>query len=376
MLSCSNHQTEKNYRAISQIEELQVIDPLRDINKIEVPYLKEEIVRLKNAKIVFTDYQLLRKDFPELRSMNQDQIDQWLLDRAAFVSRHQVGSTEANSVIETTDVVKTGYRPIDYGRAMVYETGSGGLIDAKGVGVKGAYAGDHSDGLMTLGEAIREFTYEKMVNHVFSYDDPAMKTVGSYAVIDTGFDVKHADGSFSPSGIYLRQAHVRAKGSYSLFSETDSLRIEKQLRKYGITSAGAYRDSYNWDKINIQGTKDGAVLDFGGFLTVDKLRKRPAKHFFGDRVLIQSNEVVDPDQNLRIPFNIWGTTESGVEDPKNDNIWRWSHDLAKDLRSGKAKREHATTHFYNLLNPVKEKLPLRPGIHSSTCNQLIFNFFN
>lgn len=373
IVGCTSDKPTKIYRTIAQDSDLQVIDPLRDIEKIEVTYQIESIVRLKNAKIIMADYQLLRRDFPELHSMSQAEIDQWLLDQSAFVAKDQLSAVNANTPIEVTGETKVGFRPKDYGRAMVYKTSDDGLLDAKGVGVKGARAGDHSDGLMSLGEGIREYVYEKMVNHIFTNEDPSLKTVGSYAVIDTGFDVRHADGSTSPAGIYLRQAHIRAKGNYSLFNETESLRLEKTLRKYGITSAGAYRDRFNYDKINIQGTKDGAVLDFGGFLTVDKFRKREARHFFGTNTLIKANEVVDPDPELKIPFHIWGTTESGVEDPKNDNIWRWSHNLAKDLRNGSAQREHATTHFYNLMNPIKTLLPLAPGRQSGSCNEIFIN---
>jgi hypothetical protein len=213
-----------------------------------------------------------------------------------------------------------------------------------------------------LGEVIREYAYEKGVNKVFQHSKSGIETVGCYGVIDYGFDIKNADGTTSPAGYVLRQAHERYAGeySYSLFSEKRSVEIENVLRKYGITSAGAYHSS-PVEQINIQGTKSGAVLDFGGFITLDHFEK-PARHFYGSKILLdpKSPTFIQPDPEVRIPFKIWGHTVSGKIDPKFDNPWIWSHELANHLRDGSATRVDAERHIRNLLDPIQSRFLAHP----------------
>ena len=239
-----------------------------------------------------------------------------------------------------------------------------GMIDAKGVGsVKPFQAADgHGNGLATLGESIREFVYEKLARKVFEASGEGVKTVGTYAIIDGGFDITHADGSHSPAGIVLRQAHKRAPGAYSLLSDAESLRIERILRRYGLTSAGAYRFA-RIEAINVQGTDTGGILDFGGFLAVDDYYK-PAKRFYGGKLLLtgpQDPLFVHPDPDLRVPLSLWGTTISGKEDPKLDNVWIWSHELADALRSGRANRASVDQHLKNFLEPTFKRIDFKLG---------------
>jgi hypothetical protein len=248
-----------------------------------------------------------------------------------------------------------------------------GIIDAKGVGAKAPSLADHGNGLATLGETIREFIYEKMVNKVFRDSGENIKTVGSYAVIDAGFNIKHSDGSTSPAGIILRQAHTRFEGD--LLDDTQSLKIEKVLRKYGITSAGAYRERIN-DMINIQGTKKGAVVDFGAFLVVDKFEKRSTA-FNRQNLLLNplNDDFIQPNPSKRIPLQLFGSTVSGIEDPTKDNIWIWSHQLADSLRNGSATREDANQHLLNLLGPVWEITNKVPTATTTNCSKAMLEFF-
>jgi hypothetical protein len=53
--------------------------------------VEEGFVRLKRAKVIVADYDLLRSDFPHLlKRLTDDEIDTWLLDNAAFISAGQV----------------------------------------------------------------------------------------------------------------------------------------------------------------------------------------------------------------------------------------------------------------------------------------------
>lgn len=447
-----------SWRVPAQIENRAHDEAAREISQVHPGSVAEKVLGLEGARVVVADYDLIRRDFPQLRNLSHDEIDQWLLQNTAYMAAPQAQQEGANTRIELSGKERSAYRPPQYGRALVFQADSPfddemnarlnfvrslmqvadeaqsgaddwsqkkvelkeqfenglkasfdqpsretiersfktleqspnsraelerdrqalmkielsprnhiGLIDAKGVGALAPRAGGHSDGLATLGEAIREYVYEKMVNTVFTHEDAGLRTVGTYAVIDSGFGVKHQDGSASPGGIVLRQAHNRFDSHASLFSEADSLRIENILRKYGITSAGAYRDVYPYDKINVQGTKSGAVLDFGGFLVVERFH-REAIHFYGQKVLIdpKRDQLVQPDPNLRIPLEVWGTTVSGKEDPKLDNIWLWSHELAAAFREGRAGRDDVLTHVRNLLGPVTSKL----GASKQSCHQL------
>lgn len=470
--SCSNFLGHKNlpYHVSSRMpasEEfsLNANAPISTPEELEVEYKVTPVSRLEKARIVYVDYELVRRDFPALKEKSNPEIDDWLLNNAAFMARTQVEQAGANSVIPTTKEKRVAYRPKDYGRALVFPAeslhqgeeekliqevisdlqhyfnplnsksfsaqeieiknkitqiksfspelgnqfneifnglstriaGSNlnesafkamksklidiekahrsflGLIDAKGVGAVLPRAGDHSDGLMTLGESIREFAYEKLVSRIFIHDGQGLKTVGSYAVIDAGTSVKHADGSSSPAGIILRQAHTRYDGPSSTMSDKITLKVEKVLRRYGLTSAGAYRNKYDYDKLNVQGTKKGAVIDFGGFLALENFGGREARHFFRTPTLYKDSgpKRVTIDENVRVPLEQWGTTISGKEDPKMDNPWLWSHELARDFAEGRANRDDAYNHLRNLWGPVFEKLEANPNQRSKSCHDLV-----
>jgi hypothetical protein len=336
-------------------------DPIRDPNLLASPQ-KEKVVRVAGAKVVLADYELLKRDFPSLQGKGQDEIDRWLVDNAGVLSKPQASQSRVNTAVSLEGGEVLAHRPQDYGRSVVVQV-TEGLIDIKGAGSLKPYQGSHGNGLASLGEAIREFTYEKMVNKVFQHAGVATETVGTYAVLDLGFDVKHSEGTSSPAGNILRQAHDRARGISSTFSESKSVEIERTLRRYGITSAGAYLNSEDFAMINIQGTKSGAVLDFGGFLVLEQFDK-PATHFFGSRVLLhpKKGEFPQPHANLRVPFEIWGHTRSGIADPNRDNPWIYAHELAVSLRQGRATRADAENHLRTMLEPVERQLNAAPPL--------------
>jgi hypothetical protein len=189
-----------------------------------------------------------------------------------------------------------------------------------------------------------------------------MDTVGTYAIVDYGFDVVHADGSKSRAGEILRQGHQRFQDFGSLYDDDTSLKLETLLRRYGVSSAGAYHDE-PVEKINLQGTlQKNGVLDFGGFLVLDHFDK-PAKNFYHSKILISPTQAdfVQPDPELRVPFQIWGTTATGKLDPKADNVWVWSHELSDSIERGTASRHDVEQHMRNLLEPVDHILAAHPA---------------
>ena len=380
LASCSHVPAREYARQPSSTTDLNNISPSRTINEVHEAAKSETVRHLSNAKIVMADYPLLRRDFPLLQSYSESQIDEWVLQNAAYVSEPQSAQALVNTPIPLSQETRTAYRPPDYGRALVFQATDPvsnapvGMIDAKGVGsLKPFQAADgHGNGLATLGESIREFVYEKLARKVFEHSGEGVKTVGTYAIIDAGFDITHSDGSHSPAGIVLRQAHKRAPGAYSLLSDSESLRIERILRRYGLTSAGAYRFA-RIEAINVQGTDAGGILDFGGFLAVDDFYK-PAKRFYGGKLLLtgpQDPLFVHPDPDLRVPLNLWGTTISGKEDPKLDNVWIWSHELADALRSGHANRASVDQHLKNLLEPTFKRIDSKLSSCASALGNLL-----
>jgi hypothetical protein len=344
--------------------------PLSQVSGLQKPRT-EKAVRLANARVVLADYPLIRHDFQQplearfakpLSAISEREIDEWLLDSTAYVSAAQAKQSLVNTPIPTTERSVTAFRPMDYGRAMVFQPEPGVLIDVKGSGAKRPRQTDHANGLATLGEVIREFAYEQLVHKLFVHAQSGERTVGHYAVIDAGFDVKFGDGRQDRAGLILRQAHTRAKGDKSALSIPKAMKIERVLRRYGITSAGAYQEE-PYDALNIQGTRDGALLDFGGFLAMPWFEK-PAYHFdhtpdvepHRKPIFAPKQEFPQPDEAHRVPFNTWGFSMTRKADPIADNPWIWSHDLARDLANGKAQRQHAEQHLRNLLDPVEQAL--------------------
>jgi hypothetical protein len=332
-------------------------NPLRDPKGLASPQT-EVMVRVKSARVVLADYDLLRKDFPELQNLGNNEIDEWLLHQTAYISKPQASQEIVNTKIDVGAEEVIAYRPKDYGRAIVFKAGESGLIDAKGTGSLHPWGMDHSNGLASLGETIREFSYEKLIDKIFKHSNSGFQTVRSYAVIDYGFNIKSGD-STARAGVILRQAHERSTGAYSLIENDKALKIEKLLRHYGVTSAGAHRNKWPYEWLNIQGTKEGAVLDFGGFLTVEKFDKPLIEALQGmsaSTLLMSSEEVLklQAEPSIRIPLQIWGTTVTGKIDPAFDNPWIWSHELAESLGKGTASRADVERHIHNLLDSVDQ----------------------
>jgi hypothetical protein len=327
-----------------------------------------EAVRVRTAKVLAADYHLLRKDFPQLRKLSVEQINEWLLKNGAYISVEQTKQTTVNTPIDfdPSDVKKT-YRPKGYGRAFVAEVEGGGLLDAKGVGSLNPAQRHHRNGLATTGESLREFLMEKIVAKALKHAKSPTNTVGTYAVIDYGFDVVHEDGSKSPAGAVFRQANDRIEH----LSQADfkrAHRIESTLRRYGITSAGDYRTP-RIEATNIQTNARGDLIDFGAFLVVDKF-EAPAVPYLGnmpdmDRVangkglelvtLLDPKDPANfpqPDSNFRIPLDEWAP--KGKLDPKMDEPWAKGHEIADAYRTGWMNPEAVQAEMWRRINRIDE----------------------
>ncbi|QDK38438.1 hypothetical protein [Bdellovibrio sp. NC01] len=328
----------------------------------------EDVKRVTTARVILADYELIRKDFPEIRNLSNQEIDQWLLRNTAFVSKEQAAQEVVNDKIHTDETSRMAYRPREYRRAHVFVADTGGLIDAKGTGAVDPSGGSHDNGLATLGDMIREYTYEKLIHALF-VKDGRFDTVGSYAVIDYGFDIKHPDGGRSRAGTVLRQAHtryhdgpmgIRTRGQSTMLPREHQVEVETFLRQFGVTSSVKFN---GLDLVNLQGAQNGAVIDFGSFLTQEKFTNTVS--FFYDKngsarpssadVIMKPGETkfIQPTHDLQIPFKIWGYSQTGKADSKYDNPYIWAHELAESLAKGHASRQDAEQHVRNLFDTAE-----------------------
>lgn len=115
------------------------------------------------------------------------------------------------------------------------------------------------------------------------------------------------------------------------------------MHTFGITTAGAHRD-LSYDALNVQEPADGKhILNFGVFLDIDQFYKKLSSLKVPQTIFLKPSDpgFIQPDPNLRVPSDLWGTTVSGVEYPKPDNPWNWTHELAETLAEGTAGRADA-----------------------------------
>ena len=239
---------------------------------------------------------------------------------------------------------------------MVFET-EFGLIDAKGMGSQNPKQESHGNGLSTLGEAIREFTYEKLVKSIFCFSDSSFDTVGSYAVLAFDFKVKHNNGSFSPAGAILRQAHDRYKHLkdkfYNFLPGKKAKEIELLLRTYGITSAGTANE--NLYMADLQGTKNQALVDFGTFLVMNSFDSNKDLVFFACKNDNNCQDKTQPNENICVSSKIWGCFHPAQES-KFDNIRLNGELLARKLWDNKITRFEIEHRIYDyFLGSVYEK---------------------
>jgi len=219
----------------------------RNVFELEDPHIRpESMLRVDGARVVFADYELLQRDFPQLRGATAPAIDAWLLRNAAVISEPQAKQSNVNTPIRTTGGRVTAFRPPLYGRAVVVavQDSPEGLLDVKGSGVAPALRPvnqAHANGLLALGEALANIVFREVMELIFRRAGTGFVTVPEYAVIDLGFDVRDLFGPATPACIQVRQAHRRPVGGVELPlagspEQQVKLEIELLLRHYGATS--------------------------------------------------------------------------------------------------------------------------------------------
>jgi len=243
----------------------------------------DRVHHLPGARVVVADYPLLQHDFPVLRTEHllervprlrtlgpeardraiRDLIDRWLVCHAGYISTTQRGQTELNSPIESEETAVDGIRPFAYGRAIVLSLQAlrplpnvdrlgflprevTGLLDVKGIGLvpdQSLSRSAHKNGLLFLGEALREMLFANMLERLLVHAGHRARPLPVYAVLDTGFDVIRPNGDPVPAGLLVRRAHLRPHypvGHKDPGSEAERISLELELlfRRYGLTTTG------------------------------------------------------------------------------------------------------------------------------------------
>ena len=263
---------------------------LKSISDLQQGEIKSETVHATSgAEVIMANYELLQNDFPCLRIdsleklhpelkiitgkakkiMIRDIIDAWLIRHSCYVSENQTTQEYVNTKIPLTGEKVEAFRPVLYGRALVFSLlnnykGLGidaeklgyedGLIDVKGTGLESGkehHFYDHGNGLLTLAEAFVEYTYQQLVEAVFRHSGSHFETLPTYAIIKLDFDVKNTGGIASPAGLLVRRGQRRPENPGGLPAfQTDMqllhIEVELLLRRYGITSTNYVTEVMLW----------------------------------------------------------------------------------------------------------------------------------
>ena len=336
--------------------------PVKTLSQVNSKMPQVKVQKVVTARIIMADYALIKKDFPQTKNMTPEQIDTWFLNQAGYMHSEQssIGSKNGvNEPIQFDAEFRDAGKPTDYRRGLIFEVPEGGLIDGKGFGTSYPSRGSHSDGLMELTEAVREFIFSKTVEKILVHSKSGVGAIGTYAVIDWGFKMRAGDQtSFNyVAGAVVRQGHRRHSGMYSLFGDSMTAYIEKVLRYYGITSAGARRDEYK-HVLNIQGAEgEKYILDYGAFRVGRNFRKS-SMAFYGAEDLVKMG--FEPTSEVKVPFNVWSSNDPRVDIPGNDELlWLVAREAVEQIQNEKdiAKAKKIATDLYNhFVKPVEEKL--------------------
>lgn len=340
----------------------QMPDPVKTLKDVNPRMPKVEVQKVATARIIMADYALIKKDFSQTKNMTPEQIDTWLLSQAGYIHYEQsfIGSRNGvNEPIQLEADFREAGKPADYRRGLIFEAPEGGLIDGKGFGTSNPSRGSHSDGLMELTEAVREFIFSKTVEKVLVHSKSGVGAIGTYAVIDWGFKMRPGDqaGFNYAAGAVVRQGHRRHSGMYSLFSDNMTAYIEKVLRYYGITSAGARRNEHK-HVLNIQGAEgEKYILDYGAF-RVGRNFKKSSMAFYGNEDIVKTG--FEPTSEVKMPFNIWSSNDPNVDIPGNDELlWLVAREAVEQIQNEKdiTKAKQIATDLYNhFVKPVEQNL--------------------
>lgn len=220
----------------------------------------DKAYRIGDTQIAWVNYFALRRDFSFLRLLSEQEIDHVILEMFSYISSRQIllNGIRNTDIVADYSQVKMIKRPDHYKRAALIEfVGKyDGMIDVKGIGhgrqtslvesqimqfekIKDNPEGvnhlriqGHSDGLMSLGEAIAEVTKQMGLQKLFDLHNhkyqTSFETIDSYFIISLPFEILKDNGRKIPAALYGRQAHFsrlyQAKNVKSFYSDISGYR--------------------------------------------------------------------------------------------------------------------------------------------------------
>lgn len=394
------------FSAVCGAQDVSDINEYPEPKAIEVVKVRAHISRVNHA--------LLRQDYPFMKAWSDTKIETWISENLNLLARAQAQQSQANTPIaydafkvtprgqrRTGDPYVSGvFRPAGYGRAFIIEVydpvaNRVYYFDGKGLGADKPMPLPHKTGLASFGEANREITMSTLVDTVLKHARTKFSAIQSYFQFQFEFDMieqmENGSSLSSRAGAVFRQNHIRPiEDPLGSADPEVSIEVERVLRKYGITSAGASfddepRHSDFLDITNVQITRNKTKLyDFGGYLVesvftlpliewdvlVDYLKAHPADPQTlrarldrrdpelealilarpGDKNFIQ------PDPTLQVPFDFFGYRATGVRSVRYDGPWIYAHDMDRSARSAGLKiipRDWVEQHGRDALNHLQ-----------------------
>lgn len=207
----------------------------------------EKFFQLRDARVMFADYDLLRRDFaPRLDGAERAEIDSFLVEHCGVISADQVRHCPE---IPYRRARRLGYRPPYYGRAAVIPVDDPPrFIDVKGVGVQPGEIprGEaYCTGLMMASEALTEILFEKLCAAALRHAGGQYEVVPTYALLDLGFPALTWKRRREPAVAIARRAHTRPRTQWDDEEPPGEVAVRVMrdivllLRRYGITTSRA-----------------------------------------------------------------------------------------------------------------------------------------
>lgn len=291
----------------------------------------EVVERVEGVENAFLNFNVLRRDFPAIASWSDNEIAKLMNWNLSYIGADQktlVGIR--NSQIPINPAVRSvAYRPETWIRSailpiLLYDGTLIGYVDVKGFG-HGARSADnlknqldawqnapnsreelknkdHSDGLMSLGEAIAEASRQTASQKLFDYRGASLETVETYAILRLPFNILRKGGEM-PAALYVRSMN------------------EGML--YGLRpSELPVPPSIYEDKAGRrQRTRSFSAVDFGGVMITDPILRQ----------------------------NFVGT----ASDPQLSNAWRWAHETAEAfIRDDNPDKDAIRRHIEEMIAPL------------------------
>ncbi len=296
---------------------------------------EEIMLHVRGAQVAWMNRAALDRDFPELKVLADADLEKWILQNCSLVSFDQIrlNGIRNSSIPLDLSREKIGYRAIGGGRASTVQVSMGqlalGLIDLKGIGVNTQISDDsienqieryheaggaedalselrvlsHSDGLMSLGEAIAEVVRSEALQKSFELESstccgPSFETVESYFIISFPFDVLKEGNKADRAALVGRQAHLGRSGA-----------SQQIPNSYYVDFFGGK-----------QGDLFGAAIDMGGVF--------PTHPVFEDRFLSE-------EQRMSLEKPILSRADlARLFNPQKSKEWVYSHETAVSFVNG------------------------------------------